>query len=120
MEREAIHETWVPADGAWSLWAKPVLFAQMKTGSEPWLSVPVDWAPPATGKVALIVDLPGELAVFVGLALGGRGYRPVPLFNASTGPAELIDQQPITRALQAGAAYVAALALPPSARLPFC
>ena len=50
MQREAIHDAWVPAEGAWSLWAKPVLFAQMKTGSEFWLSIPTDWAPPGHGE----------------------------------------------------------------------
>jgi hypothetical protein len=110
MEREAIHDAWVPTDGAWSRWAKPVLFAQMDI-----LSEAVRWVPSATGKTALLVDLPGAEAVHIGLALAARGYRPVPLFNACTGPGELIDQGPIAQALQAGAECLSALALPASA-----
>ena len=73
MNREAIYEAWVPQAGAWSLWARPVLFGQMSAtsgpdpayptpirwawdlfgqtsgagGEQPWLNLPVDWAPPA-------------------------------------------------------------------------
>ena len=29
MDREAVFQNWVPANGLWSLWARPILFAQM-------------------------------------------------------------------------------------------
>jgi hypothetical protein len=110
MQRETIHDAWVPVDGVWSRWAKPVLFAQMKIATES-----ISWLPAATGKIMLIVDLPGDAAVHFGLAVAARGYRPVPMFNACTAAAEFIDQQPIARALQTGAASLAALALPANA-----
>jgi hypothetical protein len=53
--------------------------------------------------------------VEAGLALAERGYRPVPLFNGTQGPAALIDLAPIIAALGAGAARLKGLALPPDA-----
>ncbi len=119
MNAEAVYEAWAPAGGAWSLWARPVLFAQL--GDEPAAAPPtalpaldVAWAP-ADENTVLVLDLAGEESVYVGLALAGRGYRPVPLYNACTGPHEVIDQGPLLRALRAGAPYLARLGLPPGA-----
>lgn len=141
MNREAIYAAWVPPTGAWSLWARPVLFGQMAAPAgegpayptpirwawdlfgatqgtateQPWLNLSVDWAPPPAQNAVLIVDLPGAEGVHLGLALAGRGYRPVPLYNGCTGPSELLDQGPILRALRDGAAFLAARALPAEA-----
>jgi hypothetical protein len=138
MNREQVYEAWVPQTGAWSLWARPVLFGQMSAmssqgpddptpirwawdlfgqtvgaeGEQPWLSLPVDWAPPLMQNAVLVVDLPGAEGVHLGLALVGHGYRPVPLYNGCTGPSELLDQGPILRALRDGAFFLAARALP--------
>ena len=30
MNPETVFQTWVPAEGVWSLWARPILFAQMQ------------------------------------------------------------------------------------------
>ncbi len=119
MNREAIYEAWVLRTGAWSLWARPVLFGQMTetsgaadptqirlawdlfgetpetAGEQPWLNLSIDWSPPPEQNAALILDLRGAEGVHLGLALAGRGYRPVPLYNGCTGPSELIDQGPI-------------------------
>jgi hypothetical protein len=131
MNREAIFEIWAPPGGEWSLWARPILFAQMPDtgggpasaepgrvpglywapGREPWNVLDVAWAPGTSERVVLVVDLPGEESVRTGLALAGRGYRPVPLYNACTGPHEVIDQRSIIAALQAGAGYLASQAL---------
>src|SRR5262249_55269600 len=134
----AIYEAWVPQVGAWSLWARPVVFGQMRAtsgpdpayptpirwawdlfgqtpeagGEQPWLSLPVYWAPPPAQNAVLILDLPGAEGVHLGLALAGRGYRPVPLFNGCTGPSELPHQGPILRALRDGAVFLAARTLP--------
>jgi hypothetical protein len=121
MEPEDVYESWVPPGGAWSLWARPVLFAQMPPGegqsplAAPWSELDVGWLPAAGGETALVVDLEGDDSVRVGLALAARGYRPVPLYNACTGPHEVIDQMPILLALRAGAPYLRSLDLPPSA-----
>jgi len=161
MNREAIFECWAPPADVWSLWARPILFAQMPpaaglfggpggrawpglpapvtpppagafspghapltidsriapspaasepAGDQPSQAIDVSWAPTA-GDTAVVIDLPGAEAVLTGLALAGRGFRPVPLFNGCTGPAEVIDQGPIIEALRAGAPYLSGLAL---------
>jgi hypothetical protein len=141
MNREAIYEAWVPQSGSWSLWARPVLFGQMRATSgldpayptpiqwawdlfgessetaseQPWLNLPIDWAPPPVQNAVLILDLPGAEGVHLGLALAGQGYRPVPLYNGCTGPSELLDHGPILRALRDGAVFLAARALPSDA-----
>jgi hypothetical protein len=38
----------------------------------------------------LAVDLPGADSVEVGFALAAVGFRPVPLYNASPGPEEVV------------------------------
>jgi hypothetical protein len=141
MNREAIYEAWVPPTGSWSLWARPVLFGQMSdtsgqgpayptpirwawdlfgqapstVGEQPWLNLRIAWAPPPVQNAVLILDLPGDEGVHLGLALAGHGYRPVPLYNGCTGPSELLDQGPILRALRDGAAFLSASALPSEA-----
>ena len=117
MNREALFESWVPPAGVWSLWARPILFAQMpETGSAPggadsWQTFDVSRAPGVGEQTVLVVDLPGAESVWLGLALARRGYRPVPLYNACTGPHEVIDQRAIIEALRAGAEQLAGLAL---------
>jgi hypothetical protein len=125
MRPEEIFETWVRPGGTWSVWAKPVLFAQIADrysheasadeAGKPWLGLDVSWAPPPQDCVALVLDLPGEQAVYLGLALASRGYRPVPLFNACTGTGEVIPQGAIQRALREGTTYLAGLRLPADA-----
>src|SRR6516162_7026345 len=102
MHPETVYQIWVPADGVWSLWAKPVPFAQMARGGlagpaagELWSSLDVAWAPDPTDHALVVVDLPGSESVFTGLALARRGYRPVPAYNACSGPSEVIDQATI-------------------------
>ena len=121
MRADAVYESWVPAEGVWSLWARPVLFAQMGdagpgAGELPvplaWAALDVRWAPDAGSGTVLAIDLPGAESVLTGLALAGRGYRPVPLYNACTGPHEVIDQGPLVHALRAGALYLWSVKLP--------
>jgi hypothetical protein len=116
MNNEAIFEIWVPRDGIWSLWARPILFAQMPESASGAsfvrLSRDVSWAPAADEHAVLVVDLPGAESVWMGLSMAERGYRPVPLYNACTGPHEVIDQGPIIEVLRSGAEFLAALPLP--------
>src|SRR5260370_29959174 len=104
MNKEAIFESWAPRDGIWSLWARPVLFAQMP-GSVSRRTYDVSWAPTASEHAVLVVDLPGAESVSMGLSLAERGHRPGPLSNASTPPHESIDQPPIIESLRAGAEF---------------
>ena len=89
--REKIYDAWAPSGCLWSPWVKPVLFATMGRPPAPAVEQPaipqLSWAPPVTDRVALVLDLPREEGVLVGLELAARGYRPVPLYNAVPEPA---------------------------------
>src|SRR3954471_3460411 len=90
---EEVFAVWAPNESPWSVWAKPVLFAQMTPvmifeheQREPLaIDPPPPSLPPASQKVALVIDCPGARSVSLGLAAASVGYRPVPLFNALPG-----------------------------------
>ncbi|HJZ92073.1 MAG TPA: hypothetical protein VKE40_14455 [Gemmataceae bacterium] len=89
MNREEVFECWAPAGSTWSGWVKPVLFAHLP---RPLPSPPeiqthdLSWVPLAAEHVAFVIDIPGPASVELGLALAGRGYQPIPLFNACPPP----------------------------------
>src|SRR5262249_50194864 len=113
-------------------WAKPVLFAHLDSalshiavGSAP---IDVSWSPSSDERVAIVLDLPAAEGGLAGLALGGRGYRPVPLYNALPlpfgetllSPATIsrvaaVDVLPIISALRMGTKLLAQLSLPSDA-----
>src|SRR6266496_907822 len=101
MTNEEIFAAWSPADSLWSTWAKPVLFAHLGTsfllppGAE--AAPDADWSPTPDEKVAMVLDLPGEEGVWVGVALAARGYRPVPLYNAVPLPFGVPMLDPMSR-----------------------
>ncbi len=122
-ERE-IFRSWAPESGRWSDWAKPVLFTYAFHGvtlsaeTHGLLRSDLDLGhvPSAGSGTALVVDLPGASGVAAGLALAGRGYQPVPLYNVTTGPGQdVIDIVPIVAALREGAPVLASRALPQDA-----
>jgi hypothetical protein len=90
MGRE-IYEVWAPASDEWSPWVKPVLFAEIDeamTESIPdWLSRESNLRcnVGARRDTAIIVDLPGPQSLLAGFALAKDGYRPVPLYNTTSG-----------------------------------
>jgi hypothetical protein len=134
VKREDIYRQWTPANDPWSAWVKPVLFGCMDEDVEPrsmaaapsWLHDDI-FEPVASAQSAnlrahapyrhrlevrdtvLVVDLPGEIAVRVGVAVIGYGFRPVPLFNVVYWEAAIIDMRPTMRALVDGAAQIAAV-----------
>jgi hypothetical protein len=118
INREAIFRAWAPADGIWSPWVKPVLFAHVQAGETSADSLAFastgfaddSWAPQCDGACAIVLDLPGAAGVGLGLSLARKGYRPVPLYNAlpmpgatfsSVGPTVVCNVQPIIAALSA-------------------
>ena len=116
---EQAFAAWAPDGVLWSQWAKPVAFiapAGTMSGDDPAAPTPhvgiPDFLDP---KSALIVDLPGAEAVHAGIALAQRGYRPVPLFNGTSGPSAVIDVAPLTRALWDGASTLERHAIAPDA-----
>jgi hypothetical protein len=115
---------WAPDEALWTEWAKPVAFAgaAMPQGGEPPLEPPalqIPGMPESWTQSAIVVDLPGEQAVGVGIALAERGYRPVPIFNGTEGPNAVIAVEPITRALGLGAEALNLISLAPDARPAF-
>jgi len=107
-EHEACFNAWAPDGGVWSPWVKPVAFLP-RWDAWPGVTTPDANAPSVPTAVTfntselIIVDLPGAEAVAMGVALAGHGFRPVPLFNGTSGPHEVIEVYPIVRALAAWA-----------------
>jgi hypothetical protein len=103
MKHEDVHGAWAPGGSPWSLFVKPVLFAQASFADattarerEP----DVSWAASWLDGTAFVVDLPGHESVALGAALAAQSIRPVPLFNACTDPAnEVVPQGETVRAL---------------------
>jgi hypothetical protein len=105
ISREECFAAWAPEDVIWSEWAKPVAFMQPAgmTSAEPISDAQLPTIPgPASSSSAIVVDLPGAEAVYAGLALLDRGFRPVPLFNGTSGPSAVIDVSIVATALAAG------------------
>src|SRR3954465_8912671 len=95
---EDLFALWAPEESPWSVWAKPVLFADCHaaTADRPlYESQPMVENFPPAGHVVAIVDVPGANSVLYGLALAGIGYRPVPLFNSSCGTDTLVDMRTV-------------------------
>ena len=114
---------WAPDGDFWSQWAKPVVFANsagLVTGTP--LAIPTLQGvaiPDSFEPGAVVVDLPGEQSVLVGLALAERGFRPVPLFNGTSGPNAVVPVEPIERALGSGGESLKRMSIPPTARPAF-
>jgi hypothetical protein len=64
---------------------------------------------------AVIVELDGRDAIGAGLELARQGWRPVPLFNATTGHRPVVDMLPVMQGLLAGAEVLAAVTVRPNA-----
>jgi hypothetical protein len=119
MYPQEVFGIWAPQESIWSRWAKPVLLISQQDDTyvpdlEEKIQNVAAW-PAAFGDTALIVNLPGAEAVIAGLALARRGFRPVPLFNATPGPGAYLDTAPITAALTSGASLLQEVTLPPGA-----
>lgn len=114
---------WAPEGVVWSEWAKPVVFAHRSVLlTEPALVVPeltLSSLPRPWDQSALVVDLPGAQSVLIGLALAERGYRPVPLYNGTSGPAAVVPMDAIEHALGAGADVLKRCTITPDARPAF-
>lgn len=104
MSGRAAYDAWAPRGARWSPWVKPVLFAHLDDvppAATPLPSVAFtrllveDDAPPAGAPhrsnarrvdTAIVVDLPAETSLAVGLRLLDAGFFPVPTFNALPHP----------------------------------
>ena len=130
--REYIYKAWAPSEAVWSPWVKPVLFSVMGKFPPPPLlpaeTFDLSWVPPQSRGAAIILDLPGEEGVLLGLELAKHGFRPVPLYNAVPGPTiqliagevfampeSVVDVKPILYALWRGAEELMKLTTPANA-----
>ncbi len=128
MTNQELFAIWSPETSIWATWAKPVLFAHLNISIAPSPPVvagaDVSWSPTPEQKIALILDLPGEQGLWTGLALAGRGYRPVPLYNAVPVPfgvqvdpvsgrsVAAVDVLPIMNALHRSAEQLVSTSIP--------
>ncbi len=83
MNREEALEVWAPQHSRWGVWTKPTLFSFM-SDPLPDRTELADrgWRAGPSQDTAILVELAGQEAVFVGLQVARSGYRPVLLFNA--------------------------------------
>lgn len=116
---ESIYTTWAPNGALWSPWVRPVLFTQLaELGLKPEttdLSAREEMKLPDARGCALVIDLPGSESVVVGLVTAHRGWRPIPLFNSTSGPAPLVDVRPIAQQLYSGTWLLRDMRIPPEA-----
>ena len=91
MTGKDLYEIWAPARDEWSPWVKPVLFAEIEglvTGTAP-AEAPREFNLHCglgfRHDTAIVVDLPGLHSLMAAFSLAGDGYRPVPLFNTTSG-----------------------------------
>lgn len=117
MNREDLFDLWAPPDSPWSVWAKPVLFADMNYSTG--VGGPVD--PPRVANfplppgTAVVVDVEGSNSVVYGLALAKAGYRPVPLFNSGIEAGMLVNMRSVADYLLLGAETLQGCSLGPDA-----
>lgn len=114
MMNKELYQIWAPdAVDKWTRFAKPVLFDHADNVDEFSFTAKIANIPRKiiqlhNKKTAIIIDLPSETGVEVGLGLASEGFRPVPLYNGMNEAknAELEDvvkNQPIIDALVASA-----------------
>lgn len=118
MKPQELYEAWAPRAAIWSAWAKPVLFHDISVNKIP-SGVPEPQEPKRMsandGQTALVIDLPGAAAIPHALLRARQGFRPVPLYNACTGPGELISLSDLIETLFDATPNVLALTLPDNA-----
>lgn len=108
MTGEDLFALWAPAESPWSVWAKPVIFADMEYVQEldEQLTLPKVQNFPLPSNTAAVIDVDGSDSVLFGLALAQIGYRPVPLYNSGMASSMLVDMRAISNYLALGAAVL--------------
>lgn len=112
-----VFRAWSPSDSPWSAWAKPVLFVHGigAVDGAPTSGIGMNECPllpESSAGTCVVIDLPGLESVTCALQLAERGFRPVPLYNATRGATgNLIDVSNMCAALAASAPRLRALAI---------
>lgn len=88
MTNEECYKIWAPYGKKWTDWVRPVPFiaawANVKGYHIGELAIPkINAIDEKYRQAAIIVDLPGDESIEVGLALAKLGYRPIPIFNGT-------------------------------------
>jgi hypothetical protein len=121
MNARHAYAIWAPPESPWSPWAKPSLFADLgrvfsTAHDEGPINVEdVSWLPIFDKRTAIVIDLPGGVAVTRGLQLTRRGYRPVPLFNTSHEGNAAVSVREILEGLNTGRRVIPAMEIPADA-----
>lgn len=111
MTNKECYRIWAPCGKKWSDWVRPVPFIVAQANVKGYhlgeLSIPmIDFIDESFHQAAIIVDLPGDESVEVGIALARRGYRPVPIYNGTIeqeNARATVDNQTVGAALLWGA-----------------
>lgn len=112
---------WAPPESIWSAWAKPALFSDLDRvpsslgSAEPLTADDAPWLPVFDRRTAIVLDLPGEIAVLRGIQLARHGYRPVPLFNTTFQYGAMVDVREILQGLNLGRRLLPDIKLPDDA-----
>jgi len=114
-QAKKLFTTWAPPESIWSQWAKPVIFTYLKgMVTPPMPPIPAfdfTGVPDAYSGAALVVNLPDEISVLMGVALAQRGFRPVPLYNSSDGNDPILNVNAIVNALDAATSTIETIPL---------
>lgn len=110
MTGKQVYKIWAPQGKKWVEWVRPVPFVTIGEYSKNYnvsdrLPV-VDFKNTDFPNTAVIVDLPGEESVQMGIALAKIGYRPIPIYNGTMeqyGARATVDNQSVGIALVWGA-----------------
>lgn len=111
MTNKECYKVWAPTGKRWTDWVRPVPFiaatANVKGYHAGELVVPnIDFINDTWEKAAVVIDLPGDESIEVGLALAKKGYRPIPVYNGTIeqeNARATVDNQTVGAALIWGA-----------------
>ena len=106
-----VYKKWAPAGVRWTEWVRPVPFVSMDYsyldgGLSEHTTPVIGYANGCSMDTAIIVDLPGAESVKEGIALARLGFRPIPVYNGTSGQEgamAIVDTLAIENALKWGA-----------------
>ena len=86
MTNKDVYKIWAPTGKKWVDWVRPVPFLSINSKTPKYtpevIALPYISQLDASDKsTAIIVDLPDEDSVDVGILLAKQGFRPIPIFN---------------------------------------
>lgn len=123
MTDKELYRIWAPLGKKWIDWVRPVPFVEIHEYSKQYNVTTFVLPEPELSReifadAAVIVDLPGAESVEMGLALAGKGYRPIPAFNGTIeqpGARTTVDNQSVGMALMSGANQLLNMEIPEDA-----